>query len=156
MVENGTKLTIRDAQIVLRNLAGEPDDYNPKGGKRTFGLLLPDQLAEEMLADEWNVKYFKAREDDEDQYRQPWLPVEARYDFRPPRVFLVTERGKTLLREEEIGRVDQVDIEKVDLVVTARHWEVNEKSGVKAYLTSMYVTINEDELDREYADIPEQ
>ena len=43
----------------------------------------------------------------------------------------------------------------MDLTLNPYAWEVNGKTGVKAYLKSIFVTIVEDDLDRKYADVPD-
>ena len=69
----------------------------------------------------------------------------------PPKVVLVTSGGNTELTEETVGAVDGVDIETADLYLTLRPWEVRGQRGVKAYLHSLYVVVNENFLERKYA-----
>lgn len=145
-------VTIENARIVFRNFAGREERFNP-AGRRNFGVILPDDVAEQMVKDGWNVKYLKPREEDEQP--QPWLQVAISYKVRPPRVVMVTSRGRTSLPEELIEALDYADLAVVDLIVNPYSWTVDGKSGIKAYLTSIFVTIAEDDLERKYADVPE-
>ena len=148
-----TEVLMEDVRIVFRNFAGLEGQYN-REGDRNFSVILPDDVAEAMAQDGWNVKYLKAR--DEEETPTPYLQVAVNFKGpRPPRVVMVTSRNRTNLGEEECELLDWADISQVDLIVRPYNWSVNGKSGVKAYLKSIYVTINEDELELKYADVPE-
>ena len=53
----------------------------------------------------------------------------------------------------QVETLDWVDILNVDLIVRPYEWTVNGKSGVKAYLQSIYVTIEEDPLEIKYSEM---
>jgi hypothetical protein len=144
-------------RIVFRNFTGKEGQYN-REGDRNFAVLLDDPIAiQQMSEDGWNVKWLKPREDDEDEKEQAYLPVSVKFDKgRPPRVVMITSRGRTNLGEDLIDQLDWVDIVNVDLIVRPYEWTVSGKSGIKAYLQSLYVTIEEDALERKYADMDGQ
>lgn len=150
---DGTVL-MEGVRLIFRNFRGEGSQYN-KEGARNFGVVLPEDIAEAMLADGWNVKYLEPREEDEE--RTPWLSVKVRYDVgRPPKIMLVTERGKTAITENTVEMLDWAYITNVDLIVRPFHYDTGTRQGISAYVQSMYVTIEEDALERKYAEMDAQ
>lgn len=142
-------VTIEDAELLFLNFAGRPEKFNPDGGKRSFCVILPDDLAADMQADGWNVKFLKPR--DEGDEPTPYVQVAVAFGNRPPRITLITSTARTGVGEDTVETLDYVEMDTVDLVLNPYEWEMNGKTGVKAYLQSMYVTLVEDELDLKYA-----
>lgn len=154
MPTDGAKtFMIEDARIIFRNFAGQEGPYN-RAGDRNFAVLLDPATAGQMARDGWNVKTLAAREEgDEDT---PYISVSVRFDVRPPRVFILTEGDKpgefnhTALTEQTVGVLDWADIKNVDLIARGYEWAVGEKTGIKAYVQSLFVTIEQDALERKY------
>lgn len=145
-------VVLENCRIIFRNFSGEEGRFNNKGD-RNFNVLLDDETAEAMTGDGWNVKWLQPREEgDQPQAR---LEVAVKFGKVPPRVILITSRGKTPLDESMVNILDWAEIETVDMIVRPYEWEVNGKTGVKAYLKSIYVTIREDELEKKYIDVPD-
>lgn len=140
---------IENAQIIWRNFRGEEGPFNKKG-VRNFSVVLDLETAEQMLNDGWNVKYREPREPEDELMAH--LPIAVRFDIRPPRIVIMPgpEGPRTQLNEDTVETLDWVDIKTADLFCRGHYWEVNGKSGTKAYLQSLFVTINEDPLERKY------
>lgn len=159
-VKTGETVVMEGVDIFYLNFEGKEGQYN-KEGDRNFAVGLPEDVAAAMAADGWNIKRTKVREEDlaenPDAVGRPWLPVAVEYrKGKPPKIVQITSRGKTVLTEDMVALLDSADVQNCDLIVAASNWEVNGNTGVKAYLRSMFVTIEEDELERKYADMDSQ
>lgn len=143
MSRNDKNLILEDVVIAFRNFEGKEDTYN-RAGDRNFAILLDDDRAAEMERAGWNVKRLKPRDDEE--VGTPYIQVAVSYKNRPPKIGMVTSKGLTYLGEEEIEMLDWVDIETADVTLNPYEWAVNGKTGVKAYVQSLFIKIEEDYL----------
>ena len=143
-------LSIENAHIIYRNFSGRETSFN-REGDRNFCVIIDDPDEAQKLNNEgWNVRLRRPREEDDESFY--YIPVKVSYANIPPNVYLVVRKKKTRLDEETIGQLDTADIVNVDLSLRPYQWEVNGKTGIKAYLKTMYVTIEEDEFEGKYAE----
>jgi hypothetical protein len=147
-------VVMEGVQLIFRNFAGKERQFN-QPGSQNFCVLLDEETADEMGKDGWGVKILKPREDDEeDNEFRAILPVKIKYGKgRPPRIWLITSRGRSSLDQEDLKMLDWADITNVDLIIRPYPWDINGKSGITAYLQSLFVTINEDPLEAKYAEM---
>lgn len=148
MSRNDKNRIIEDVTIAFRNFAGKEDTYN-RAGDRNFAILLDEALAADLLNEGWNVKFLKPRDDDESG--QAYLQVAVSYKARPPKIGMVTSKGLTYLGEDEVEMLDWVDVETADVTLNPYEWAVNGKTGVKAYLQSLFLKIEEDYLQLKWS-----
>ena len=142
-------LKIENAHIIYKNFAGNRDQYHP--GRRSFSVSLEAADADVLEADGWNIRRRPNKADPDVIINT--LPVEARFDNFPPKVVMIGEASKrvTFLDENTIGQLDTAAIKNIDLMISPSAWNAAGRSGIKAYLKTAYVTIEEDDLDLKYA-----
>ena len=148
------RLILEESKIIFKNFRGEKGMYN-EAGVRTFSVVIDDlELAKNCLAEGWALKPLKNEEGDVDAYH---LPVKINYDARqPPRIYKVSSstKGQLLLDERTVEMLDYLPIEFADVIVNPYEWEVRGESGIKAYCQTMYIVIEENELDLKWANRP--
>lgn len=139
--------------IRWRNFSGKAGKYNAEGD-RNFCLLLDPESADQLQQEGFNVRYLNPR--DEDELPTPYLSIKVAYGKgRPPKIVMLTKRGKTELDEESVSALDWAEIEKADIAINPYHYDVSGRTGIKAYLKTMYVTIQEDDFEDKYYDVPD-
>jgi hypothetical protein len=148
------EVSLENVRIVFRNFAGRQEKYND-AGKRNFALVLDSVTADFLEKEGWNVKRKPPKEEGEDEFC--FLSVTVSYKGRPPRLVVISNRGKnrTNLDEDTAEMLDYAEIDKIDLIIRPYDWTMNGNRGRKAYLKTIYATIHEDDLDLKYADLRE-
>ena len=148
---NVNNINIEGAMIIWKNFSGERDKFNP--GKRGFSVVIDDTvMADELRQEGWNVKDRPLPEGADDSEHEFTLPVKLNMN-RYTQVWLIVGNHKTLLDEDTVSQLDVVDIVNCDISIRPYEWEMNGRTGITAYVDSMYVTIRENKFAEKYADL---
>ena len=149
-MERNNKLAIDNARIIFKNFTGKDDKFG-REGDRSFSIVIEDDaLAEQLANDGWKVKPLTPR--DPDEKVNHFIKVKISFKVRPPKIWLLTNHKRTLLDEDTIATLQYARIENADVVVSPWRWEVNGKTGIAAYLETLYVKIEDDQFADKYAD----
>lgn len=148
---NVNNINIEGALIIWKNFSGERDRFNP--GKRGFSVVIDDAIMADDLRNEgWNIKE-RPLQEGADPSEQEWtLPVKLNMN-RYTQVWLIIGNHKTLLDENTVSQLDVVDIVNCDISIRPYEWEMSGRTGITAYVDSMYVTIRENKFAEKYADL---
>lgn len=148
---NVNNINIEGAMIIWKNFSGERDKFNP--GKRGFSVVIDDTvMADELRQEGWNVKDRPLQEGADDSEQEWTLPVKLNMN-RYTQVWLIVGNHKTLLDEDTVSQLDVVDIVNCDISIRPYEWEMNGRTGITAYVDSMYVTIRGNKFAEKYADL---
>lgn len=150
-MSNVNNINIEGATIIWKNFSGERDRFNP--GKRGFSVVIDDEvMADELRQEGWNIKE-RPLQEGADPSEQEWtLPVKLNMN-RYTQVWLIVGKHKTLLDENTVAQLDVVDIIDCDISIRPYEWEMSGRTGITAYVDSMYVTIRENKFAEKYADL---
>ena len=148
---NVNNINIEGATIIWKNFSGERDKFNP--GKRGFSVVIDDAvMADDLKQEGWNIKE-RPLQEGADPSEQEWtLPVKLNMN-RYTQVWLIVGNHKTLLDENTVAQLDVVDIIDCDISIRPYEWEMSGRTGITAYVDSMYVTIRENKFAEKYADL---
>lgn len=130
-------IKIDDARIIYRNFAGAPSQYN-RAGDRSFCVVIPTaEMADKLVTEGWNVKSKPPREAGEDPLR--YMTVKVKFNANGPGVQLVSGDVIRQLNEENVGLLDDIRIDHVNMDIRPYEWNVNGKVGKTAYLIGIRV-----------------
>lgn len=148
------RFTIENTRLMFPNFSGAPDRFNQMP-KPNASIVVPPEMVQGLTDRGFRIRHLDAREGFEDDNGLDLLVVKASYGGRgdPKIVLLMAEDGappqewsRRLLSSEEVGELDRLDIDYVDITFTPYEF----REFTSAYIDSMYVVCRPDRLMSKY------
>lgn len=152
IIKPDNTLVIDNARIIWKNFAGEKTPQN-RNGDRKFNLVIPNQEIADILMGHvsedgahWNIKQKPPMDEGGDPLI--YLEVKIRFNQYGPPIYVVSNGVQREIYEDEVGMLDKMAIEKVDLDIRPYDNFTNGNYYRTAYLKSLRVYQREVEYDR--------
>jgi hypothetical protein len=143
LIRQDNTLTIYDARIIWKNFRGERGPQN-RNGERKFNVVIANQeIADRLLAHTnddgaaWNVRMKPPMDEGGDPLL--YLEVKVRFNQYGPPIYVVSNGVQRQIGEEEVGMLDKMAIEKVDVAIRPYDNYTNGNYYRTAYLQSIRV-----------------
>lgn len=155
-------LKVESPELFRFNFAGVPTNNN-KQGHRQFDWKIPtEEMAQALKEDGWSVWY--TNESEKYGPSRACITCEMRFHHEKelehlnPRIYKCTRKHPDgiLLPEDLVGDLDNDEIVDTVLWISPKYWEVNGKSGIKAYVHSLWVKIEDTDPARKFWGYPEE
>ena len=118
-----------------RNFSKEARMYDT-GNVRHFAILVEEENFKKLSDLGFNVGIYTPREGDPYHY----LDINFGWQLRDPEIYIVNGNVTTKQTEETVGTLDKCNnIEYADIEVSPHHWNNNGRSGVKPWVSEMYI-----------------
>ena len=159
MARNGMEdITIKGltgSDIIFRNFEGAANAFN-NAGDRNFCVIIDEELAATLQAKGFVIKHTKGGDD---YPSVPYIKVKVGFTLKdgtdnqyPPRIYKIDSRGPRQLDKNTVKVLDGSRLSNVDLELSPNAYKDRNTGETRysAWLSTMYVTIEESNLEREY------
>ena len=154
-MEDVTLKGLQNKDIIFRNFEGVANRFNNAGDKN-FCIIIDEELAGYLQSKGFTIKHTNGSEDYEPA---PYIKIKLGFTRKdgtdnphPPKIFKIDSTGIRQLNKDTVKILDGVRFTNVDLIFSASPYidsKTNE-TRYSAYLSHLYATIEENELEREY------
>lgn len=151
---------LKDVRVLTRgnwrNFSGHADTYN-REGDRNFTISIPQDVAEEMISEGWDIR---VREPKSEEYDTEYtLKIRLKYhDYNgnpmrnQPVVYFVQDGHRRMVEEDEVSVLDHASIGSADLVIRQYPYNFGGRSGVSTSLVIGYFKLVTSDFDDPFED----
>lgn len=149
----GNLITVENTRFIFEtNFSGDPSRDRYKSTQRKANVIVPENLARDLIEMGVNVRMTKPREGEEEGFIPVYfVSVNVNFDSKwPPKIYLVSgDNDPVLLDEESIEIIDRISVDNVNVILNPHEWT----DGVTLYVRTMYVEqgLNDDPFAARYA-----
>ncbi len=142
-MENNKLISIENTRFIFEtNFSGDPRRDKFGSDKRYCNIVIPEQLAEELIDEGFNVRSTDPK--DGEYEKTYFVKATVNYDSKfPPRIYLVSgDNPPALLDSESVCNIDTMYIRNVNVILSKYYNAKTDKWSL--YVRTMYI---EQELD---------
>lgn len=131
---------------------GRADTFNDEGD-HNFTIILPEETAQQLMQEGWNVREKEGYEEGDPPEFQ--LKVKISYRFEAPKIYLIKNGRKFRADERDLSDIRRDTCEQIDVIITPSRWVNGNRTGITAYAKELYATVRESRFASKYSDLEE-
>ena len=125
----------------FRNFSKEQRSMD-SGTVRHFAVRVEDENVEKLRSFGFNVGYYEPKDNPEAGHY--FLDINLGWQLRDPNIYVVENGKETKQTEMTIGTLDKSNsIVYADIEVSPHHWNNNGRSGIKPWVSEMFIYMAE-------------